>query len=187
MIGRILESARSVFLTRGYDGATVDEIARTAEISRASVYTYFPTKRDILLALGAEAAEEAEQIVLDLWHDADGKPVTTARLRRFVESYFDYLDRHGAFATAWTQAALEDEQIRNAGVRRHVRLCELLGGALGGVAPEVNPGARGLAAYALVERAWSLSDFYAVGVEFEDLVDEVTRMLFTTAVYRAKS
>jgi hypothetical protein len=45
--------AREVFLTRGYAGTTVDEIARIADVSRASFYAYFPSKREVLLALGA--------------------------------------------------------------------------------------------------------------------------------------
>ena len=49
-INRIIEATRDVFLTRGYSGTTIDEIARLADVSRASFYTYFPSKRDVLIA-----------------------------------------------------------------------------------------------------------------------------------------
>ena len=34
---------------------TIDEITRVASVSRASFYTYFPSKRDVLLALGKDS------------------------------------------------------------------------------------------------------------------------------------
>ncbi len=48
---RILRAAASVFSSRGYRGAAVDEIAREAETSKGGVYFHFPGKKAILLAL----------------------------------------------------------------------------------------------------------------------------------------
>src|ERR1700690_809084 len=48
----IVEKAREVFLQKGYYGTTIDDIAEAAGISRSSFYTYFPSKRDVLLKLG---------------------------------------------------------------------------------------------------------------------------------------
>jgi AcrR family transcriptional regulator len=62
-IARILDAARQIFLTNGYSGTTIDDIARVAEMSRASIYTYFPSKRDIMLAAGARSASEGEQVI----------------------------------------------------------------------------------------------------------------------------
>jgi AcrR family transcriptional regulator len=41
---QILEGAREVFRAEGYGGASVDEIARRAGISKATMYRYFPDK-----------------------------------------------------------------------------------------------------------------------------------------------
>jgi AcrR family transcriptional regulator len=151
MIARILTAARTVFLTKGYAGTTIDEIARTAGISRASFYTYFPTKRDVLLALGADSAGAAEALV----ESFDGDD-----LDALVEAYFLLLDEHGAFATAWTQAANEDEELRVAGMRRHLKMCSALGRLLGATERGVDPSICGLAAYSLVERAWAFARLY---------------------------
>lgn len=42
---QVLEGARAVFMADGYEGASVDDIARTAGVSKATMYKYFPDKR----------------------------------------------------------------------------------------------------------------------------------------------
>lgn len=46
----ILESALHLFDERGFDAVTVEEITRTAGVSKGSFYTYFATKSDIIVA-----------------------------------------------------------------------------------------------------------------------------------------
>ena len=41
---QVVEGARQVFMTDGFEGANVDEIARTAGVSKATLYSYFPDK-----------------------------------------------------------------------------------------------------------------------------------------------
>lgn len=42
---QVLEGARQVFLRDGFEGASVDDIAREAAVSKATLYSYFPDKR----------------------------------------------------------------------------------------------------------------------------------------------
>lgn len=42
---QVLEGARSIFMRDGFEGASVDEIARAAGVSKATLYSYFPDKR----------------------------------------------------------------------------------------------------------------------------------------------
>lgn len=37
--------ARTIFLRDGFEGAAVDDIAREAGVSKATLYSYFPDKR----------------------------------------------------------------------------------------------------------------------------------------------
>ena len=48
---QVLEGARKVFMDRGYEGASVDEIARAAGTSKATLYSYFPDKRQLFEAV----------------------------------------------------------------------------------------------------------------------------------------
>ncbi len=42
---QVLEGARQVFMADGFEGASVDDIARVAAVSKATLYSYFPDKR----------------------------------------------------------------------------------------------------------------------------------------------
>lgn len=45
---QIVESARTLFFTRGYSGTTIDAIAQAAAVSSETVYSIFNNKRNIL-------------------------------------------------------------------------------------------------------------------------------------------
>jgi len=45
---QIVESARTLFFTRGYSGTTIDAIAQAAAVSSETVYSIFSNKRNIL-------------------------------------------------------------------------------------------------------------------------------------------
>ncbi|MDF0599329.1 TetR/AcrR family transcriptional regulator [Psychromarinibacter sp. C21-152] len=46
---QVVEGARQVFLTDGFEGASVDDIARAARVSKATLYSYFPDKRRLFM------------------------------------------------------------------------------------------------------------------------------------------
>ena len=46
---QILDSAMSVFVERGYNGTTTQEIAKAANISEVTLFRYFSSKREIFL------------------------------------------------------------------------------------------------------------------------------------------
>lgn len=50
-LAQILEGARAVFLADGYEGASVDDIARSAGISKATLYRHFPDKTALFSAV----------------------------------------------------------------------------------------------------------------------------------------
>lgn len=56
----ILLSARTLFLERGYGGATIEAIARAAAVAPQTVYATFGSKRAILFALLDQMAVDAE-------------------------------------------------------------------------------------------------------------------------------
>jgi AcrR family transcriptional regulator len=178
-IARILEATREVFLTRGYAGTTIDEISRVADISRASFYTYFASKREVLLAVGAESADLAESMIERL-RDHVGK---RSALKVWVNEYFDLLDSHGSFAFAWTQAALEDDEIRIAGMKRHLAMCRRMGDVLvtNASAPLADSTPLGVIAFSLLERAWNYSWLYSDTVDRDELIRQVAIALWGAA------
>jgi len=48
---QILEAARAMFEERGYYGASLEAVAKTAGVSRQAIYLHFPSKVELLAAL----------------------------------------------------------------------------------------------------------------------------------------
>src|SRR5215813_3356029 len=48
---RILEAARRVFLERGFEGASIEEIAEVARSGKPTIYARFPDKRALFTAV----------------------------------------------------------------------------------------------------------------------------------------
>ncbi len=68
---QVLEGARAIFLRDGFEGAAVDDIAREAGVSKATLYSYFPDKRVMFMEvfrneLAREAADASALIEVDL-------------------------------------------------------------------------------------------------------------------------
>jgi AcrR family transcriptional regulator len=58
---QVLLGARSVFLRDGFEGASVDDIAREARVSKATLYSYFPDKRLLFMEVArSECRRQAE-------------------------------------------------------------------------------------------------------------------------------
>jgi AcrR family transcriptional regulator len=51
----ILDAAETLYAKKGWEAVTVDEVARSARLSRALVYVYFKDKEDLLFAIGERA------------------------------------------------------------------------------------------------------------------------------------
>jgi AcrR family transcriptional regulator len=60
---QIIEGARQMFLTQGFDGASMGEIARKAGVSKGTLYVYFESKEDLFQVVAHdECLAQAEQI-----------------------------------------------------------------------------------------------------------------------------
>ncbi|BBH68450.1 hypothetical protein ACTI_51350 [Actinoplanes sp. OR16] len=66
----ILRVARRIFSERPYESVTIDDLARSAGISRTSFYFYFPTKPAVLTALMTQLSDDFA--ASHVWFDSDG-------------------------------------------------------------------------------------------------------------------
>jgi AcrR family transcriptional regulator len=60
---RVLDAALDLFGEKGYDAATMQEIAERVGVTKAAIYYYFPTKSALLDAILSPAHEEANQLL----------------------------------------------------------------------------------------------------------------------------
>lgn len=53
----IIEAAEKVFFRKGFDNASMDEVAAEAELSKGTLYLYFPNKYELEFAIGLRGFE----------------------------------------------------------------------------------------------------------------------------------
>lgn len=76
---QIMDGARAVFLDRGFDAASMGEIARRAGVSKGTLYVYFESKEELFAAIfDEERRAQAEQVFA---FDANDEDVETTLLR----------------------------------------------------------------------------------------------------------
>lgn len=87
---RILEGARSAFREFGFEGASVDEIARRAGVSKPTLYTYFGDKQALFTA---SFSDECQGYADNAFEDADFTDAGSveAGMRRVVREVITYL------------------------------------------------------------------------------------------------
>lgn len=86
----ILAAASSVFLERGVGGATMEDIAREAELSKGALYLYFSSKDELFLAIALSALQQLAQRLAQVEHrvqadGGDGRAVCAELLRCYVQ------------------------------------------------------------------------------------------------------
>jgi AcrR family transcriptional regulator len=79
---QIAETARLLFLERGFDAVTVAEVAREVDVSAGTVFNYFPTKEDLFYS-GMELFEE--QLIDGVRNRPAGESVLAAFRRVVLE------------------------------------------------------------------------------------------------------
>jgi AcrR family transcriptional regulator len=62
----LLDAAEELFATRGFDGASLDDIAATAGYTRGAIYKHFSNKEDLFLAVNKRFNERILTGFLDL-------------------------------------------------------------------------------------------------------------------------
>jgi AcrR family transcriptional regulator len=71
----IADTARRLFVERGFDAVPVAAVAREAEVSEATVFNYFPTKEDLVYQ-GMEAFEA--ELLAAVRNRSAGEPIAAA-------------------------------------------------------------------------------------------------------------
>lgn len=86
---RIRAAALDAFAERGFDDVTVDEIAEAARVSKSTLFRYFPTKEDLVVADDAERLDALRSAFLDR---PDDEAVTTSLRAALVALASGYQD-----------------------------------------------------------------------------------------------
>ncbi|MEA3309942.1 MAG: TetR/AcrR family transcriptional regulator [Chloroflexota bacterium] len=80
---QIIEAATTIFAAKGFDGATMVDIATQAGINKATIYLYFESKDDLIRSI---AEELFAQELADLEAVCNRPGTATERLRLYYEA-----------------------------------------------------------------------------------------------------
>jgi AcrR family transcriptional regulator len=108
---RILQAAGEVFTSRGYDGASLDQVAAAAGLTKGAVYSSFSGKDELFFALVADRLDQRLAVVADA---ADGQ----RDLRQLFDDAEDDLavlfttqrDWHLLFIECWIRAVRDPKR-----------------------------------------------------------------------------
>jgi AcrR family transcriptional regulator len=125
---QVFDASISLFLSNGFQETTMREIAAAAQVGKSTLYDYFKTKDEILIALVEDAIEDliaqAQQIV------RQDIPVTE-RLHQLLHAHLEYLMANKEFYVRLTyevqRLALDSQQ--RIQIKRHAYqdlICRLI-------------------------------------------------------------
>jgi len=109
---RLLDAAARVYARRGFDGATLDEVAAEAGFTKGAVYSHFGSKENLLLALSEEqrvAQLDEQRELFDRERAPGQRPL--AGTARWMESLREEPDRFRLLIELWVRAQ-RDERVR---------------------------------------------------------------------------
>jgi TetR/AcrR family fatty acid metabolism transcriptional regulator len=93
---QILNSAIKTFGEKGFQNATIAEIAKDAGIGDATIYEYFKSKEDLLLAIPVEITEELIPLINDHMMGIKG---ALNKLRKFIWCWLNYVEKNPGYGS----------------------------------------------------------------------------------------
>ena len=84
-VKQILPVASDLFLRHGFEAVTMDEVARAAGVSKATLYAHFASKEDLFAVV---MQEEARVVNAKIWEPCASATDVEAVLRKVAQNYF---------------------------------------------------------------------------------------------------
>jgi AcrR family transcriptional regulator len=88
----ILYAAVRTFASRGYDGASMEEIAAAAGVSKAVVYDHVASKRELYTVLLDSICSDLVAVIEDAL--APAEPAGEARVHAATDAFFRFVERY---------------------------------------------------------------------------------------------
>jgi TetR/AcrR family fatty acid metabolism transcriptional regulator len=91
---KILASATKIIGEKGFQNATIAEIAKEAGIGDATIYEYFRNKEDLLLAIPVETTKD---LIADINEHMMGIKGAFNKLRKFIWWWLNYVEKNPGY------------------------------------------------------------------------------------------
>lgn len=117
---QVLNAAADVIRAKGYQAASISDIAQRLGSDRASVYYYFASKQEIFLALVQQAVEAN---VADVEAAAAASGSATDRLIRVIEHLAESYERHYPYLHLYVQEDMRRMSDDGSAAEKHLKDC----------------------------------------------------------------
>lgn len=85
---QVLEGAREIFMSDGFEGASVDNIAKAAGVSKATLYSYFPDKKALFTEVArTECGRQADAAISTIDMTAPTRQVLCAAGNHMIQFF----------------------------------------------------------------------------------------------------
>jgi len=102
----IQAAASDIFLSKGFGGATMEEIAARAELTPGAIYTYFSSKEELIASLMMVPLKYMYDQMEKIYHNK--KLSVEAKFRAYKEAMFNTFQRHGLMVRNVFHLQVED-------------------------------------------------------------------------------
>jgi len=100
----IFKAAEKLFLSKGYEDTTMDQIANESEFSKGTLYNYFKSKDDLYLAIGTKAYE----ILIDYTKFfVESKDPGVDQLKAVGYAYYEFTKNYPDYAHIFHDIAIK--------------------------------------------------------------------------------
>ncbi len=134
-VAALMAAGAAVFAEKGFDAATMTEIAARAAASIGSLYQFFPTKEALAESLHDEQLAALSAMLEEVRAGAAGKPAA-ALADDLFEHLSGFLVRHPAFVALAERRGIDPERKRATRARLRGQVAALLAQASPPLAPE---------------------------------------------------
>lgn len=102
---KVTDMAMKLVRERGYDRVTISQICKACDVAKGTFYSYFTSKKDILIKLTSRFNKELSQLFI---YDENLDAVTL--YQNAVTSYLNYVNKDGhVFTKSYVKAMIDEE------------------------------------------------------------------------------
>jgi len=161
--------ALALFAEQGYAATSLTQIAAAAGISRTTLFSYFPAKRDLMWDEFDAGAERMRQSLAGSAH----LPLADALADAMIATARYDASEHDGFAERWRIVRADDE-LRAATTLRTAELSRVLIDAVRGRAPGADPALVDHVAHALMAVSDRCAEEWASAAQVTESLDDYT-------------
>lgn len=114
-LDRIADLAWRLFDAEGFEAITMERIAEVADVSKVTLYRYFPVKEALLRHV---IHRELRQAWPDLQPELTLQPPGRARLARFFDAHALWCEAHKAYLPHYVRFRMSDTRLPDGGHER---------------------------------------------------------------------